>query len=56
LASVSWSPNHVGRHVIKTAVVDPSVVVGITVKRECHPVIAPFSITAGPGQHPVEFR
>lgn len=57
LASMSWSPNHVddGRHVIRTTMVDPSVIVGITLVRECHPVIAPFSITAGPGVASVVF-
>ena len=50
-------PNHVddGRHVIRTTMVDPSVIVGITLVRECHPVIAPFSITAGPGVASVVF-
>lgn len=57
LASVSWSPHHVddGHHIIRTGIVDPSVIVGITLMRECHPVIAPFSITAGPGVASVVF-
>lgn len=58
LASASWSPRHAndpGR-IVRSAEVHPSVIAGITLGRECHPIIAPFSITAGPGAHAVDFR
>lgn len=58
LASVAWSAKHAtgGERVVKFADIHPSAIVGITAFRECHPVIAPFSVTAGPGHHPVIFE
>lgn len=58
LASAAWSAKHStsGDRVVKFADVHPSVVVAVTAVYECHPVIAPFSVTAGPGHHPVSFQ
>jgi hypothetical protein len=58
LASVGWNPAHstVRDNDVRFADIDPSVIAGITVGHECHPIIAPFSITAGPGHCQVVFE
>lgn len=58
LASAAWSAKHSisGERVVKFADIHPSAIVAVTAVYECHPVIAPFSVTAGPGHHPVSFQ
>jgi hypothetical protein len=56
--SIGWNPAHstVRDNDVRFADIDPSVIAGITVGHECHPIIAPFSITAGPGHCQVVFE
>ncbi|MGC7327225.1 hypothetical protein RA985_19835, partial [Mycobacteroides abscessus subsp. abscessus] len=62
VSSVSWNRAHMIRHdeddpayVLMVADVDPRVVVGVTVGRECHPVVTPFQIGRGPGHADVRW-
>lgn len=62
VSSVSWNRAHMFRcdeddpaYVLMVADVDPRVVVGVTVGRECHPVVTPFRIPHGPGHGDVRW-
>lgn len=53
IANVSWGPEHLtpedGKSV-RSADISPALVVGITLIRECHPLITPFDVATGPGR------
>lgn len=57
VAHVAWTrPGAVGGGAMFMSEVDPRCVVGITLQRECHPMIVPFRLDTGPAGGVVEWR